>query len=66
MLDISSYTFCVTVSSDDAGMKNAMNSTPTEPSENAMGMPENMISKVTTPNSVPSAIIDISGLPSAC
>ena len=55
MLAISSYTFCVTVSSDAAGMKKYMNATATTPSENAMGMPENMTTSVTTPNSRPSA-----------
>ena len=50
------------VSSDEAGMKTAMNSTPTLPSENAMGMPENMKTSVTAPNRVPSISIDISAL----
>src|SRR3954462_11355339 len=47
MVDISSYTFCVTVSSDDAGMKAYMKPTATMPRENAMGIPENMTIRVT-------------------
>jgi hypothetical protein len=55
MLDISSYTFWVTVSSEDAGMKMPMNRMATKPSANAIGMPENMTISVTAPNSRPTA-----------
>jgi hypothetical protein len=46
---ISSYTFCVTVSSDEAGMKKYMNDTATVPKANAMGMPENITKSVAAP-----------------
>jgi hypothetical protein len=46
---ISSYTFCVTVSSDDAGMKKYMNATATVPNANAMGIPENITKSVAAP-----------------
>ena len=41
------------MSSDDAGMNSAMNSTATAPSANAIGMPENMTTSVTSPNRGP-------------
>ena len=46
---ISSYTFCVTVSSDEAGMKKTMNTNATVPSAKAIGKPENIASKVARP-----------------
>jgi hypothetical protein len=46
---ISSYTFCVTVSSDDAGMKKYMKATATVPKANAMGIPENITKSVAAP-----------------
>jgi hypothetical protein len=61
MLAISSYTFCVTVSRDADGMKKYMNATATEPSEKAIGMPENMMISVTMPNSRPSASMLMEG-----
>src|SRR3982751_2810168 len=63
MLDISSYTFWVTVSSDDAGMKKYMKPTATVPSEKAIGMPENMTIRVTAPNSRPSASMLMAAAP---
>src|SRR5450830_1859686 len=50
---ISSYTFCVIVSSDDAGIKKYMNALATMPKANAIGMPENMTISVTAPYKVP-------------
>jgi hypothetical protein len=49
MLAISSYTFCVTVSSAEPGMKKYMNMTATVPNANAIGMPENMTISVAMP-----------------
>src|SRR3954471_5372087 len=51
---ISSYTFCVTVSSEEAGMKKYMKPVATRPSAKAIGMPENITSSVTTPYRMPS------------
>src|SRR3569623_1697737 len=48
---ISSYTFCVMVSSEADGMKKYMKPTATAPSANAIGIPENITSKVTPPYS---------------
>jgi hypothetical protein len=50
---ISSYTFCVTVSSEEAGMKKYMKPTATAPSANAIGIPENITISVTTPYRMP-------------
>src|SRR5438067_10926062 len=43
---ISSYTFCVMVSSEDAGMKKYMKTVATMPRAKAIGMPENMTTSV--------------------
>jgi len=50
---ISSYTFCVIVSTDAPGMKNIMNTVATRPSANAIGMPANITSKVEAAYSKP-------------
>src|ERR1700709_1758493 len=52
---ISSYTFCVTVSSDDPGMKKYMKAVATAPSAKAIGMPEHMTTMVATPYKAPMA-----------
>src|SRR5258707_14026692 len=52
---ISSYTFCVTVSSDDPGMKKYMKAVATAPSAKAIGMPEHMTTIVATPYQAPMA-----------
>src|SRR5450830_1964219 len=46
---ISSETFCVTVSNEDAGMKKYMNEVATTPSAKAIGMPEHITRMVTIP-----------------
>ena len=52
---ISSYTFCATVSNDDAGMKKYIKVTATVPSAKAMGMPENITKSVAAPYDRPIA-----------
>src|SRR5207249_4010149 len=47
--------------SDDAGMNPAMKTSATKPSENAIGMPENITTSVTAPNKSPSASTLICG-----
>jgi hypothetical protein len=64
MLAISSYTFWVTVSKEDAGMKKIIKITATDPNENAIGIPENIINSVTIANNIPRARIDIINYPS--
>jgi hypothetical protein len=49
----------VIVSSDAAGMNNAMKTTATAPSANAIGAPDIMKSSVTAANVRPSESIDI-------
>ena len=51
------------VSSDAAGMKNAMKTTATAPSAKAIGAPDIMKSSVTAANVSPIASIDISDPP---
>jgi hypothetical protein len=43
---ISSYTFWVIVSSEEAGMNMYMNAVATSPRANAIGIPENMTTSV--------------------
>ena len=46
---ISSYTFCVIVSTDPLGMKTIMNNVATAPSAKAIGMPRNITNRVAPP-----------------
>ena len=47
--DISSKTFCVTVSSEATGMKKTMKTVATSPSAKAIGMPVNITARVLAP-----------------
>jgi hypothetical protein len=63
MLDISSYTFCATVSRDDAGIKIYIKIIATIPKAKAIEIPENIINRVTTANKIPIVKTDMtSGL----
>jgi hypothetical protein len=46
---ISSYTFCVMVSTEAAGMNAIMNTVATAPSAKAIGIPANMATRVAAP-----------------
>ena len=59
MLDISSYTFCATVSNDEAGMKKYIKIIATIPKAKAIEIPENITTRVTKANKRPMVRIDI-------